>query len=460
MRRYYFKLPIIFMSLLMPLNLELHSSDNPSASHFLDGEISGNTLIVTGTVGGTEFYDITDRENLVHLDNFSISGGGGGGGNAKGIAVISHGNYAYFSTTKGLATVNISNPSNPQTIGFSSGTSGLNLENLDISNSLLAVCAHTDGVRFYSLSNPSSPTLISTISTDNAWTVKIINNYAYVGDNSSLLVINIEDIESPYIENSITLGSAIKDIASDGQVIYVANGSDGISAFSLHNPSYPELIDSYNTPGLANRIHIFNGYLAVSDWESILVFEIDGGVFSLVGYKSNGKRAMAINADGNYIYSIEWGSVQVYEYKEISGPDIDLSELELNYPYVENGDTFSMSIDVTNNGKENLVIYDNYTTNSEFIVSNPLNDLGPGETQTVEIIYSSQSNNASGSYRIYSNDSDEYEVICETNGNINGANIGQHAPDFNLQVIANGSGNYSLSDQIGNIVVLAFFAPN
>ena len=169
---------------------------------------------------------------------------------------------------------------------------------------------------------------------------------------------------------------------------------------------------------------------------------------------------MAINADGNFIYSIEWGSVQVYEYKEISGPDIDLSDLELNYPYVENGDTFSMSIDVTNNGKENLVIYDNYTTNSEFIVSNPLNDLAPGETQTVEIIYSSQSNNASGSYRIYSNDSDEYEVICETNGNINGANIGQYAPDFNLQIIANGSGNYSLSDQIGNIVVLAFFAPN
>ena len=119
-----------------------------------------------------------------------------------------------------------------------------------------------------------------------------------------------------------------------------------------------------------------------------------------------------------------------------------------------------MSVDVTNNGKENLVVYDNYTTNSEFIVANPLNDLAPGETQTVEIIYSSQSNNASGSYRIYSNDSDEYEVTCETNGNINGANIGQYAPDFNLQVIANGSGNYSLSDQIGNIVVLAFFAPN
>mgnify|MGYP003869525791 CR=1 FL=1 len=32
---------------------------------------------------------------------------------------------------------------------------------------------------------------------------------------------------------------------------------------------------------------------------------------------------------------------------------------------------------------------------------------------------------------------DEQEIICETNGNINGANIGEEAPDFNLNIMAN-----------------------
>ena len=50
--------------------------------------------------------------------------------------------------------------------------------------------------------------------------------------------------------------------------------------------------------------------------------------------------------------------------------------------------------------------------------------------------------------------------MCETNGNIDGANIGELAPDFELDYVANGSGNFKLSDHVGNIIVLAFFAPN
>ena len=80
--------------------------------------------------------------------------------------------------------------------------------------------------------------------------------------------------------------------------------------------------------------------------------------------------------------------------------------------------------------------------------------------ETVEIIYYANATNASGSYRIFSNDEDESEVICETNGNINGANIGQEAPDFNLDIVANGAGSFQLSDYLGSVIVIAFFSPN
>ena len=79
--------------------------------------------------------------------------------------------------------------------------------------------------------------------------------------------------------------------------------------------------------------------------------------------------------------------------------------------------------------------------------------------QTVEIIYSASNANASGSYRIYSNDPDEPEIVCETNGNIDGANVGEAAPDFDLDYVANGSGNFNLSDHLGEVIVLAFFSP-
>ena len=62
-------------------------------------------------------------------------------------------------------------------------------------------------------------------------------------------------------------------------------------------------------------------------------------------------------------------------------------------------------------------------------------------------------------YMIFTNDPDEPQITVELNGNIDGINIGEAAPDFELDVIANGSGSFQLSDHLGQIVVLAFFAP-
>ena len=169
---------------------------------------------------------------------------------------------------------------------------------------------------------------------------------------------------------------------------------------------------------------------------------------------------MAIATKDNYIYSAEWASVQAFEFGPVSGPDIDLNTLELNYPYVNDGDSYSLSVEVINNGSSTLNIVDDYVTNSHFEIVNQLNDLEPDQSQTVEIIYNASDLNSAGAYRIYTNDPDQAMVLCETNGNIDGANIGEPAIDFELDYIANGEGSFRLSDQLGKVVVIAFFAPN
>ena len=63
----------IYITLLLNIiylkNLTIHDYDNPSASHILDTEIIDDILIVSGMIGGIEFYDISNREVLNHLDN-------------------------------------------------------------------------------------------------------------------------------------------------------------------------------------------------------------------------------------------------------------------------------------------------------------------------------------------------------------------------------------------------------
>ena len=449
---------------MLGLNLTLHDYHNPSASHILDAEIINNILIVTGMVGGIEFYDISNPEVLNHLTSFNLSGGGGGGGGGGGSkpkCVRALGDYAYITTKNGVAILNISNPSNPQSLGYISGTSNMILENLDILNNILAVAAHEDGVLLYDISSPSNPGFITSIDTNNAWTVYMENSTIFIGDESELILYSLNEINNQ-VDYMLTLDmpNSIKDIVGDNYgTLYVALGTDGVMALNLGTDFTPSVIDTHNTTSLANRLDMLDGKVAVSDWDDVEVLEINDNNLEKVGYKNTTRRTMAIATKDDYIYSAEWAAVQIFEFGEVSGPDIDLSAYELNYPFVEDGNSYTLSLDVINNGNSTLVLNEAYVTNDEFSASQ-LDNLNPGETQTIDIIYTADSANASGSYRIYSNDSDEPEVLCETNGNIIGANVGDQAPDFNLDIVANGNGSFQLSDHIGQVIVLAFFAPN
>ena len=457
---------ILLSSLLFSKNLTLHDFDNPSASHILDSEIIDNILIVSGMLGGIEFYDISNPEVLNHLTTLQLSSGGGGGqgggGGTKPNCIVASGNYAYVTTNRGLGVINIANPSNPQYLGIVPDTDNYILENLDVLNNILVVAAHEDGVLIYDISNSSNPSYLTTIDTENSWTVTLNGNILYIADEQILEMYSVGD-DFSYLD-SIEMGNAIKDIAINNNVLYIAIGSDGVAAYNIEEELNITLIDVYNTSAMANRLSTFDyefGHkIAVSDWDDVEVLEINfDDSIDLVGYKNTTRRTMAIATKDNYIYSAEWNSVQVFEYGEIDGPDLDLNLYELNYPYVQSGESYNLSLEVINNGNQILNIVDAYTTNNEFSFSE-LNNLNPGESQIVDIIYTANSDNASGSYRIFSNDEDEPEVVCETNGNINGANVGDIAPNFNLDIIANGSGSFQLSDYIDKVVVLAFFAPN
>ena len=436
------------------LNLTMTDYHDPQANHILDAEIYQNTLIISAMIQGIEFYNISDGGQLEHIDHFTL------GQNGKANCVEAIDNYAYFTSRNGLYVVDISDPSDPQNLGRVDGTNGFILENLDADNNMLAVAAHADGVLMYDISNPNNLQLSATISADNAWCVRLKDGYAYIADEQAVSIYDISISTSPNFIYEIETSNAVKDIALDQSFMYVAIGSDGVDIYDISDPANPIFLDNYNTNTLAHRISPFENKLAVSDWDDVDILQWDGSSLNRVGYKNTGNRTMAIATKDNYIYSAEWASVQAFEYGPVDGPDIDLSTLELNYPYVNSGDSYSLFLDVINNGSSALSIIDDYTTNSHFEIVNHLGDLEPNQSQTIEIIYNASDLNSAGVYRIYTNDPAQSLAMCETNGNIDGANIGEPAIDFELDYIANGQGSFRLSDHLGKVIVIAFFAPN
>ena len=358
----FIKYSTLLYSYCFCLNLTITDYHDPQANHILDAEIYENTLIVSAMVQGIEFYDISTGGQLNHINHFNLSQ------NSKANCVEAIDDYAYFTSKNGLYVVDISNPNNPQNLGRVNGTNNFILENLDADGSMLAVAAHEDGVLLFDISDPHNVQLKSTIPSNNAWGVRLKGGYAYIADELTIKIYDINNNSMPTEINQIETSNAIKDISLTQSFMYVAIGSDGVNMYDISNPEVPLFLDNYNTNTLANRISPFENKLAVSDWDDVDILQGDGNSLNRVGYKNTGNRTMAIATKDNYIYSAEWASINVFEFGEISEADIDLNVLELNYPYVTNGDSFSLSVDIINNGNSTLNIIDNYTTNNHFEV--------------------------------------------------------------------------------------------
>ena len=427
-------LPIfIIFSSIAGKNLTIHGRYNPQNRELLDVKFSGNTMIITGNLNGTEFYDISDSLNPVHLANLEIPFGNQNRALPNFIAAISDTILYLSSRQRGIAIVNISDPSNPNYIAMVTQPAGSNYsyDGLMAHDSALYASAHEHGV--------------------------IIMNGEF-----GIKIMNITDLSNPVTITDILTEGATKDMVLDGDQLTLAMGSNGIARYDLSDPSDPQLLATYNSSGLANRIALFNGKIAVSDWLDVKILEYNGSEIELVGYKNTGYRTMAINAKSNVIYSAEWRHLQVLEYGSISGPDLDLSTHDISFPEINVGEQDTMPLYLTNNGSAALVFDYDYFSHADFSTSTELNTLAAGDSIVVDIIYTKSGQNATGVYNIPSNDPDESQLSCDILGNYDGVNVGMTAPDFTLPIAANGTGNFNLNQHwsdAGEIVVIAFFSP-
>ena len=466
----YFKMRKILL-LLMPLlcsakNLTLESRINPPARELMDVEIVGDIMMIPGNLDGYDFYNISDPKNPTHLANIEVPMGNRA---LSGFWVAATEEIAYFSSrTKGngSAIVNYSNPSNPIMIGSlsfaGSNVNNPSLEGLAVSNGQLAVAAHEDGVFIFNIDDPENPELSYERPCENAWDVAFIDlNHIVIGNGESGIILEEIYCESDSCSGASfeTLG-AVKDVEIRDSLLFIAEGSDGVSIYNVSDIDNPVFLDSYNTEGMTNKIAVFDTYkIAVSDWLGVKILEWTGESLELVGYKSTGKRTMAIAARDSMIYSAEWQHLQTFTFGDIEDADIDIGSWDIAYPALEIGESDTFNLVVENNGQFPLGFSTPFINHSDFNVLNFPEYLDIEETTLSQIVYTRSNQNASGVMQITSNDPDESVIEVQLVGNYDGGIVGVEAPDFSLPIVANGAGSFTLSNHQGQVVVLAFFAP-
>jgi len=460
---------IIFI--LVPLvcfgkNLTLINRINPPAREHMDVEIVGDIMIIPGNLDGYDFFDISNPLEPTLITNFEVPAGNRA---LSGLWVSAEDSVAYFTCrTKqdGSAIVDFSQPESPVYIGSlpttGSSISNPSFEGSDIYEDKLAVAAHDDGVFIFDISDLHNPEFNYIIPCENAWTVGFIDsNQLAIGNSEHGIILTEIPCETDSCNGaSFLTEGAVKDLIVQDSLLIIAEGSGGVSVYNIENINSPIFLDRYDTPGLANKITLFDrNKVAVSDWIDVKILEWAGDTLALIGYKNTGKRTMAIGSRDSIIFSAEWQNLQIFSFGEITDTDMDISSWDISFPMIEIGQSDTFDLIIENNGQFPLGIPQPEINHPDFQAINFPEYLDADNFSISQIIYTRSEQNASGTMNLISNDPDESEVQVQLIGNYDGGIVGIEAPDFTLPVVANGSGNFSLSDHEGKIVVIAFFAP-
>ncbi len=272
-------------------------------------------LIADGT-SGLQIVNVTNSSSPAFISSYNTQGTA----IAVSNAAINNSQYAFISDgTQGLVILNVTNVSAPALdttlyfqsdrvlTSFADAANGIlyigtyygniyiyNISNLPDSVSLIAsytspldnimgiyvtngiayVAERSIGIELINVSNPSNPQSISNYDTPGySLDVVVGGNYAYVADFSSLYIIDVTNPFSPVFagmyseENAAYYGVAL----NYPYQVFTADYDFGVETLGLGVPSSPEQVGYYNTDGFSNNIAYFNGYIYVADGSDGLI---------------------------------------------------------------------------------------------------------------------------------------------------------------------------------------------
>jgi len=150
-------------------------------------------------------------------------------------------------------------------------TSGLALK-VVISGNYAYVAANEAGLLVVDISDPANPVVVGTYDTPGtANDVAIWGAYACVADGGSLRLIDISDPEVPVPAGSYAVAG--QGVTVSGTLAYVAAGDMGLYVINIENPSSPRFEWSYNTPGAAVGVALYNGHALVADFYDLQIVD-------------------------------------------------------------------------------------------------------------------------------------------------------------------------------------------
>jgi hypothetical protein len=250
---------------------------------------------------GLSVIDISNLEELEVVGSFDTNGF------AYGIFVQE--DLAYVADwDNGLVVVNVSNPYNPQEVGFYP----FGIEDIYVKGNNLYLAGY-EGFIIVDVSDSSNPIEIGRYE-EIGWLkgVYVDGDNAYVvNKENKLIVLNITEESTPLIKEldlDPEIEGSVEDVFVKDNYAYVSCGYDGVVIVDVSTPSNPSIIKSYTAEGLALAgIYIDENYVyAATLWNGLKIIEgFDVNNLEnaqIVGEFSTRRWAWDVWVEGEYAY--------------------------------------------------------------------------------------------------------------------------------------------------------------
>ena len=186
---------------------------------------------------------------------------------AKQVAV--QGDLAVVASAYDVYTIDISDPHNlVETAVYDDGN--LYLSGVAIDGNT-AYIGDNDSLLVLDISNPAAPQKISEFTVDGyIHAIHAANNLVYLTDSTRLRILNVTNPAAPQSIGSLqifanTSEGAISNMTVDGSKAYIAVGRAGTRIVDISNPAAPTQIGSYSSEGHVDDIAIQNSIAHIAD---------------------------------------------------------------------------------------------------------------------------------------------------------------------------------------------------
>lgn len=240
-------------------------------------------------------------------------------------AVAKEGSFVYVGSGSMFCVADVSDSLNPVRKGklFLND----NISEIIISENFAYVLNTELGLRIVDISDPDTPSLVSTFSTPElATSMAKSEQYVYLGysndyDIHVLLVVDVINPASPVQVGSKSFSTAVKSIKISGNYAFIAAGSVGLRVVDISDPTNPTNVGTKPLGGnSAYYIQVADNlaYIGVFNMMyKMYIVDISNPAIPLIKY-NGGPQVSSISISGNYAYIAEmYNGLRIYD---ISNP--------------------------------------------------------------------------------------------------------------------------------------------